>query len=151
LARIIPPLLVIVCLLSGARPAAAQDNLEKRIDQLVQRVEQLEAKQRAPVTEVHRDVGGAAFFLFGAFCALWAQNTNRNPWLWFILGLFFNVITVLVLLVKNSDDRKLARGEPASTGTMIILAIVGGFLILTALAAIVFWLFVAAPVLKGQR
>ena len=46
---------------------------------------------------------GSVIFLFGAFCALWAQNTRRNPWLWFFLGLFFNVITVLVLLVKNSD------------------------------------------------
>lgn len=47
---------------------------------------------------------GGAVFLFGAFCALWAQNTRRNPWLWFFMGLFFNVITVIVLLVKNSDD-----------------------------------------------
>jgi hypothetical protein len=146
--RIVPGLLITVSLMSGARSAVAQDNLEKRIDQLVQRVEQLEAKQRAPVTEIHRDAGGAVFFLFGAFCALWAQSTNRNPWLWFFLGLFFNVITVLVLLVKNSNDRRLARGEPATSGTMVIVAIIGGLLILAALAAIVFWMS-AVPVLKG--
>ena len=46
---------------------------------------------------------GGVLFLFGAFCALWAQNTRRNPWLWFFMGLFFNVITVIVLLVKNAD------------------------------------------------
>ena len=45
--------------------------------------------------------------LFGAFCALWAQNTGRNAWLWFFLGLFFSVITVIVLLAKNANDRKL--------------------------------------------
>ena len=44
-------------------------------------------------------------FLFGAFCALWAMNSGRNSWLWFFLGLFFSVITVLVLLLKNSRDR----------------------------------------------
>ncbi|RUL86181.1 hypothetical protein [Tautonia sociabilis] len=44
--------------------------------------------------------------LFGGFCALWAQNTGRNPWLWFILGLIFNAIAVIVLLWKNSNDLK---------------------------------------------
>ena len=49
---------------------------------------------------------GMAVFVCGAFCALWAQNTGRNPWLWFFLGLFFNVITVLVLLRKNANDKR---------------------------------------------
>lgn len=59
---------------------------------------------------------GAAAFLFGAFCALWAQNTGRNAWLWFFLGLFFSVITVLVLLYKNSRERPDSQGAPAMTG-----------------------------------
>jgi hypothetical protein len=49
--------------------------------------------------------GSAIIFLFGAFCALWAQNTNRNAWLWFFLGLFFTILTVFVLLYKNSKDK----------------------------------------------
>ena len=47
--------------------------------------------------------GGGILFLFGAFCALWAQNTGRSAWLWFFLGLFFSIIAVLVLLSKNSE------------------------------------------------
>lgn len=46
-----------------------------------------------------------AFLLCGAFCALWAQNTKRNAWLWFFVGLFFNVIAVFVVLFKNAYDR----------------------------------------------
>ena len=53
----------------------------------------------------HRGDGMVAF-LFGAFCALWAQNTGRSAWLWFFLGLFFSCITVFFLLIKNSDDRR---------------------------------------------
>jgi len=49
---------------------------------------------------------GATAMLFGAFCALWAQNTRRNAWLWFFMGTFFTIITVLVLLYKNSEDRQ---------------------------------------------
>ena len=49
---------------------------------------------------------GGVFFLFGIFCAYWAQQTNRNAWLWFFLGLFFAPITGVVLLWKNAQDRK---------------------------------------------
>jgi hypothetical protein len=44
--------------------------------------------------------------IFGAFSALWAQNTGRNPWLWFFLGYLFNIITVLVILAKNPQSRR---------------------------------------------
>jgi hypothetical protein len=48
---------------------------------------------------------GMVFYLFGLFCAYWAQSTSRNAWLWFFLGLFFAPITGLVLLYKNSQGR----------------------------------------------
>jgi len=56
--------------------------------------------------DVRTDTAGGCglTMLFGAFCALWAQNSGRRPLLWFILGVFFNVIAVLVLLYKNSED-----------------------------------------------
>jgi Na+/melibiose symporter-like transporter len=60
--------------------------------------------------------GGMVSFLFGAFCALWAQNTGRNAWLWFFLGLIFSVITVIILLLKNSDDRNLRSGTGRKPG-----------------------------------
>ena len=63
--------------------------------------------------QVESGGGGAVAFVAGAVCALWAQNTGRSPWLWFFLGLFFNCITLLVLLSKNARDlalRKHANG-----------------------------------------
>ncbi|GHE42552.1 hypothetical protein ACFOED_11530 [Vulcaniibacterium thermophilum] len=44
---------------------------------------------------------GFGSFLFGIFCAYWAQTTGRNPWLWFACGFLFSPITGLVLLWKN--------------------------------------------------
>ena len=32
-------------------------------------------------------------FVFGIFCAYWAQTTNRSAWLWFFLGWFLAPIT----------------------------------------------------------
>lgn len=49
---------------------------------------------------------GAMVVLFGAFCALWAQNTGRNPWLWFFFGAIFHVIAVAVLLYKNAHRQE---------------------------------------------
>jgi len=48
-------------------------------------------------------------FLFGAFSAIWAQNTGRNPLLWFIAGACFNFVTILVILRKNARSRRKKR------------------------------------------
>ncbi|MBW4656295.1 MAG: hypothetical protein KME20_25125 [Kaiparowitsia implicata GSE-PSE-MK54-09C] len=47
------------------------------------------------------------FFIIGVICAMWAQNTGRSVWLWLFLGLFFGPITLVVMLIKNSEDRRI--------------------------------------------
>jgi hypothetical protein len=102
--------LLIVVILSGfifICPASMAQNipytkiisLDQRVYTLENRIDRLDSKFR-------NDSTGLVLLLFGAFCALWAQNTGRNAWLWFFLGLFFNIITVLVLLAKNSGNRR---------------------------------------------
>ncbi len=76
--------------------------LRSEIKQRDGEIQQLSSK----VKEANRI--GFPLFLFGAFCALWAQNTGRSAWGWFFLGALFNVITVVVLLAKNSSDKKPA-------------------------------------------
>lgn len=49
---------------------------------------------------------GIAVFVCAAFCALWAQQTGRSAWRWFFLGLLFTVVALVVLLYKNSNDRR---------------------------------------------
>jgi hypothetical protein len=81
----------------------ADEQTDRRIAELERRINSLPT----PIQSHGND--GAALFLFGVFCALWAQNTGRNAWLWFFLGLFCNVITVIVLLSKNSTDLERRR------------------------------------------
>lgn len=84
----------------AASPLASNpDATAHEITQLKTRVSQLERQVKK------LESTGLVLFLFGVFCALWAQNTGRNAWLWFFLGLFGSLITVIVLLVKNSNDR----------------------------------------------
>jgi len=81
--------------------AAAQTN-DARLADLETRLSRVE--QRGSHTD--QGVGGVAIFLCGAFCALWAQQTRRDPWLWFFLGMIFSVFTLIVLLDKNAKDRR---------------------------------------------
>jgi len=108
--RLTAPILGLLLLMIGlSQPSFAQTE-PGGLSNLENRVTKLEHKTRAHANE------GAALFLFGAFCALWAQNTGRNAWLWFFMGLLFSMITVLVLLSKNAEDRK-QRLAPAQTAS----------------------------------
>ncbi len=117
-----------------AEPLPAQENIDQRLDRLAKQVQQLESR-------IDRTTSTSVLFLFGTFCALWAQNTNRNPWVWFFAGLLLNVITVLVLLAKNADDKRVARGEPAAGAIWVIAAVGLGILLFGAAAS---WLFMRA-------
>ena len=87
-------------------PPGYPQNTDQKISSLQVEVTNLKAKVESMKNPANTAAtGGGVSFLFGAFCALWAQNTNRSAWLWFFLGLFFTVITAVVLLVKNSDDK----------------------------------------------
>ena len=104
--------LVLILMLSATAAHAqnsSNDVLKDSVDRPTSRVQTLEREnQKLEKTQrqLVNDSGGAAvvLFLFGAVCALWAQNTGRNAWLWFFLGLFFNIITVFFLLSKNAGD-----------------------------------------------
>ena len=92
--------------------AQVVERLEEKIRRLESDVRRLKSENREierTQRKLLRDSGGVVVFLFGVFCALWAQNTGRNAWLWFFMGVFFNIITVLVLLSKNADDRRIAK------------------------------------------
>jgi hypothetical protein len=104
---------------------------DERFDQVTKRIDGLESR-------IQRTGTAIILFLFAAFCALWAQNTNRSAVLWFFLGWFFHVIAVVVLLAKNSDDRREARGDPPLNQAWVIGAVIIALLLVAALAM---WLF----------
>jgi hypothetical protein len=92
--------------------AGAQERDE--VGYLHDRVASLERQIDGLGSRVEDGWGCGVAILFGAFCALWAQNTGRNPWLWFFMGAIFSCITVLFLLAKNANDlaAKAAPPEP---------------------------------------
>lgn len=101
--------LVILSVVAGST-AVAQERDE--VSALRDRVDSLESQIDRLGSRVEDGWGGAVAILFGAFCALWAQNTGRNPWLWFFMGVIFSCITVLFLLSKNANDLKAKKEAP---------------------------------------
>jgi len=91
----------------------AQPTMDQKIAALQSEVAQLKPSKTDTAS------GGAVVFLFGAFCALWAQNTGRSAWLWFFLGLIFSVLAVLVLLFKNAEDNRPPNPRLFSEGRRI--------------------------------
>lgn len=88
--------------------------MERRVARLNQQVNELDRevgrlRSKAEGIAVNSASNGLFLFLSGAFCALWAQNTNRSSVLWFFLGFIFHIVAVIVLLVKNSNDRERKR------------------------------------------
>jgi hypothetical protein len=108
---------------SAAGTNGSQSDLTQRVDALSSQVSRLESR-------LDKSTGAAVAFLFGGFCALWAQNTKRSPWTWFFVGVFFNVIAVLVLLAKNADDVRARDGLPPAKSSAPILAAILGLLLL---------------------
>lgn len=45
---------------------------------------------------------GYVGFLFGCFCAYWAQETDRDALLWFFLGWLLAPLAGLALLYRNA-------------------------------------------------
>lgn len=116
-----------IVMLAGAGIAAQENATDEPRGELEARVAMLEEemaaardeawsatrqahKARAAVAE-RSSVAGLLALLFGGFCAMWAQNTGRNPWLWFLLGALFNILAVLLALHRN---RPSARGATAT-------------------------------------
>lgn len=105
-------LFIIVVIIENNLQAQLPDStriqqLQERVDSQQRAIKKLDRRMDEAKDDIEdRASTGLVLFLFGTFCALWAQNSGRNPWLWFFLGAIFNFITVIILLSKNSQDKK---------------------------------------------
>jgi hypothetical protein len=95
-------------------PPGYQQTTDQKIASLQDEVTRLRTSSNAAASG-----SGLVFILFGGFCALWAQNTNRSPWLWFFLGLFFTAFALIAVLIKNSDAKKFKNPRLFSEGRKI--------------------------------
>jgi hypothetical protein len=105
------PLFLMLILIAVPLLVQAQDDsaeirsLKSEVSSLESKVRNLESEMKSITAKL--DDAAIVLFFFAVFCAWWAQYTDRNPWLWFFLGLFFHVFTAFVLLIKNAGDKRM--------------------------------------------
>jgi hypothetical protein len=58
--------------------------------------------------------GYSAPVAMGFFCAYWAQQTQRNPWLWFFLGALLMPVAGIALLASRRNPDSSDPGEDLS-------------------------------------
>ncbi len=101
-------LLLILCNFSvfGQTEQSVNDSIARqKIEILENKIDDLERENDTLENNIKNNkTTGFLIFFIGIFCAYWAQNSGRNPWLWFFCGIFFNVITLVVLLIRNKED-----------------------------------------------
>ena len=116
-----------IACVSATTNVHAQDDSVARIVDLEQKLEKLTSQ----LEDQDDSAYGAFAFLIGIVCALWAQNTKRNAWLWFFFGLFLAPFAGIVMLDKNYRD---IHGLPQSMSQPTLLWL--GLLLAAALAGI---------------
>ena len=96
--------------------------LEQRLSALEQR---LDAPEQRPAAGggsfdfIEGYLPGAFVLLgIGSFCGLWARNSGRDFWLWFVGGILFNVFALISVAVYNAQDedkkaKQLATEKPS--------------------------------------
>jgi hypothetical protein len=103
----------------GASASGQEKSADSRMDALEKRVQQLEQKDNREGWIVPRipDMAFPAGFFWlgvGVFCGLWARSTGRDPWLWLVAGLTFNMLTLFVIFHLWSEDEEAKKKKKAA-------------------------------------
>lgn len=120
----LPALLVLLCLCvdASAQSIPGPDVLKydkkpvSTVQAEIAQIRLIESRAFAE-NELVRNVttGVLVMFLFAAFCAVWAQNCERNAFLWFFFGFLFNVVAVMSILIwfnPQNKERRKSRNLP---------------------------------------
>lgn len=115
--RFMPSFLLVVLLFlvtgntsKGQNNAAQVQELKEQLDRQNTEIQNLRNKLNTETTGLKADAASytpiaMVLFLFGGFCAVWAQNTGRNTWFWFFSGIVFSVLAVMSIIFINSNNR----------------------------------------------
>ena len=94
-------------LLAYAQPietVTAQNERSEKVNELESKLSSLSYDTEKLEEEFNRSA--LAVFFFAFFSAWWAKSTGRSALLWFVLGIFFNFITAIVIVCKTERGIK---------------------------------------------
>ncbi len=121
--RILRPLLPVVALIVVAPDVLGQDDRLTQLERRVQKLEQdMRPDHRWNSWTIEQKVAPAIpVLLIALLCGLLARNTGRDFWLWFVVGLLFNCLALIVLWSMGDPapkEVKLSVAKGAATDAL---------------------------------
>jgi hypothetical protein len=108
--------IVSIALMAHVRPVLGQDDRLQKIEQRLNVLEQRNGAASSPFDSIKSYIPGAfAIMGIGLFCGLWARNSGRDFWLWFVAGLVFNLFTLVAVADVHEKDKKVKRDAEKKT------------------------------------
>jgi len=105
--------LVTFAMMAPARALMAQDDRLKKIEARLNALEERNASANGSFDFVKTYMPAAVALLgIALFCGLWARNSGRDFWLWFVAGLVFNFLALIAVAITHDEDQK-AKKEAA--------------------------------------
>jgi len=99
--------LLSVVFMAQARPVLSQDGRLKKIEERLNALEQRGATANNSDDSIKGYVLAAFPILgIGLLCGLWARNSGRDFWLWFVAGLVFTLFALIAVLDAHEKDKK---------------------------------------------
>jgi hypothetical protein len=112
--------LVTLAVMAPAGAVMAQDDRLKKLEARLTAME-----ERVPAPDVSFEFFKylpVAFPILGIalFCGLWARNSGRDFWLWFVAGLVFSLFALIAVASTHEEDQK-AKKEAAKKASKEVL------------------------------
>ena len=98
--------LVSVVFMAQARPGVAQDERLQKIEQRLNAVEERVANANNSIGFIKAIPAALAVLGLGLFCGLWARNSGRDFWLWFVAGVVFSLFALIAVGSAHDEDQK---------------------------------------------
>ena len=99
--------LVAMALLAPTRAVRAQEDRLKKIENQLSALEQRISSTSGTFEFIQTYLPAALAILgIGLFCGLWARNSGRDFWLWFVAGLVFTIFALIAVANAHEEDKK---------------------------------------------
>jgi hypothetical protein len=94
-------------MIAPARALMAQDDRLKKIEERLNALEERTAAAHGPFDFIKTSIPLAFPLLgIGLFCGLWARNSGRDFWLWFVAGVVFSLFALIAVGSAHDEDQK---------------------------------------------
>jgi hypothetical protein len=108
--------LMTVAVMAPVPAVLAQNDRLQKIEERLNALEQRDTAASGSFDFI-KTYGPVAFPFLGIalFCGLWARNSGRDFWLWFVAGLVFTIFALITVAITHAADEDQKAKKEAAT------------------------------------